>query len=158
MESPMKINDVVKMFQNPEKYFGLKVGDKVPLEVKTNKVSFNQLLQEFCAFTNIRNWEQFKKSARIKSFNAPMLKREIVFFGDNRFPRPEYGWSASELEYAFEKEMSTEELDKVDQLKKLFGGEILTKRKVKKDEVVRNYSHSSGHVGGTYVSKSRPRD
>ena len=114
----MTINQIVDLFAKsnlpPEK------------QREANKRhSFNEVMQNFCTHLNIRSWEHFKKSNRIKTFKSPKLNRNITISGDGRTNKPEGCWMASEIEIMFEMELSTEDLDKVDKVKNIFDGTLV---------------------------------
>lgn len=115
---PMTINQIISLFAEAS------LSPEASSE-KHKRLYFDEVLHNFCSLLNIRNWEQFKKSDRIKTFHSPKLRRNIVISGDRRTKRPEGCWTASEIEHMFELELSTEELDKVDKIKTLFNGSLV---------------------------------
>lgn len=84
---------------------------------------------EFCATAGIRNWEVFKNGNNIRQFYSRNLRRDIIICSDLKSNPPEHCWTASEIEYVFKKNCTTDKLDKIDKIKNKFKGKLVLNEK-----------------------------
>jgi hypothetical protein len=93
------------------------------LEESQKRKPLNQLLSEFAKSIGVHDWREFKLSNKVKEYASPKLGITIKIKGNKS--TVEDGWSASEIEFALKKHLSTSHIKRIDHIKKQFEGRIV---------------------------------
>lgn len=108
MGNCLTINQLVRLFNQ-----------KGPLH-ESQRAS--RVLEGFCKAVGIKDWAAFKKSAKSIKYYSKKLNKVMIIHGDKA---PASGWSASEIEFVFKRDLSQRQLEMVHAAKEAFEGCIV---------------------------------